>query len=381
MFLFFCALSPMLLISRLIPSLVAEEHPRTKWMDGVRGVAAILVSVNHAPLMLINLVILPKVFYFDIDDTKILSFFGAFGVQIFFCITGLLFARKILSSKPLDWTDFFEKRLRRVVPAYFMAALLALALGAWFAWPSALEPSAVIAALPALFGFGFFPMPVINGIEFYRFLGVAWSLAIEWRFYFVLPVIYIAIKKNRNATFGAILLFAVIDLLLNASSSWVFFITGALCSLFVLKDFTGRVRAVATLVAVLAVVFIFYRAGIKPNYGIEQWLSVSVLFAALTISRPRVFARRTLVAMGTVSYSFYLLHVMTLCFVVGAINFYVVDVGTLSFNNYALMLGGALCLASIVSTISYIFIERRFMHKPMSTKSAALQACVEPAKS
>lgn len=378
-FLFPCVLVPMFFLSRRITVLVPDGHVNTKWIDGLRGIAAASVAMNHAPFMLASMVVMPKVFYVDAAGAAAPMLFGALGVQIFFCITGLLFTGKVLSEKPIDWTDFYRKRVRRVVPAYMVAATIAIFIAVWISWPVSQGASAIIRSLPNVYGFGLLPIPTINGFEFVRLIGVAWTLAIEWHFYFVLPLLYIAAKKNRNVTFGVIILFAIVDLSLTGISTWSFFIPGALCSLIASKTFSRNVRIAAGLVAVAALVLIFYRAGAKTLYGIEQWICVSLLFTALTISRPTILKARTLVAMGSVSYSFYLLHCMVLTVVFGIMQFYFVDVGTLSLVKFSILAGVALSLASIISTVSYIFIEHRYMHKPVTANSAVRAADAHPA--
>lgn len=168
---------------------------------------------------------------------------------MFFFITGLLFAGKRLSEKTVDWCEFNVKRVRRVVHAYVAAVLLAIVIAAWFSWP------------------------IINGFNFSRLLGVTWTLANEWRFYFVLPFIYLAVNKSKKATFTAIIAFAIADLAISGVNSWSFFIPGALCSLIAGKNFGRNVRVIAGVVALAAVVFIYYRSGQK-NYGLEQWFNV-----------------------------------------------------------------------------------------------------------
>lgn len=377
-FLFPCVLVPMFFLSRRMTVLVPDGHVNTKWIDGLRGIAAASVAMNHAPFMLASMVIMPKVFYVDAAGAAAPMLFGALGVQIFFCITGLLFTGKVLSDKPIDWTDFYRKRVRRVVPAYLVAATIAILIAAWISWPISQDASTIIRSLPNVYGFGLLPIPTINGFEFVRLIGVAWTLAIEWHFYFVLPLLYIAAKKNRNITFGLIILFAVVDLSLTGISTWSFFIPGALCSLIASKSFSKNIRIVAGLIALAALIFIFYRAGSKTLYGMEQWICVSVLFTALTISRPAILKARTLVAMGSVSYSFYLLHCMVLTVVFGILQFYIVDVGSLSLVKFAIVAGAALSVASILSTVSYIFIEHRYMHKPVAAHSAVRAGGAQP---
>jgi len=135
LFIFPFVFIPMFFLSRQVTSLVPEGHANTKWIDGLRGVAAACVALNHAPFILDSLMIMPKVFYMAADGASTPILFGALGVQIFFCITGLLFTGKILSDKPIDWTDFYTKRVRRIVPAYLVAVTVAIMVAAWFSWP------------------------------------------------------------------------------------------------------------------------------------------------------------------------------------------------------------------------------------------------------
>lgn len=377
-FLFPCILLPMFFLSKRLPVLVPDGHANTKWIDGLRGVAASSVALNHAPFMLGSLAIMPKVFYVGAEGATAPILFGALGVQIFFCITGLLFTGKILSAQSIDWSDFYKKRMRRVMPAYVMAATAALLVAAWFSWPVTQDTVSILRALPGVYGFGLLPMPVINEFDFSRILGVAWSLGIEWRFYFFLPIIFLAARKNRNVTFAVITVFALFDLAMTGISTWSFFIPGALCSLIASKAFSKNVRLTAGFVALATLVFIFYRAGDKTNYGLEQWLCVSVLFAALTISRPTILTLRTLVAMGSVSYSFYLLHCMVLTIVFGVFNYYWLDIAALSLVGFAVFTGCTLAFASVLATASFVFIEHRYMHKPPASTSLSRPVVAPP---
>jgi len=368
-FFLICVLIPMVVLSKKVTSIIPDGHVQTKWIDGLRGIAAAVVALNHAPYAIGNLAVIPKAFYISPLDDRYPVMFGAIGVQMFFCITGLLFAGKVLSGNPVDWSDFYAKRIRRVVPAYFAAACLAIVIAAWFSWPITQPANDIAALVPNVFAFGLLYMPTINGFSFDRLLGISWTLAVEWRFYFALPIIYLAARKNIKATFLAIIAFSLADLWVSGVSSWSFFIPGAVCSMFARKTFHRNARVIAGAIVVAAIAFIFYRAGSKTNYGLEQWICVFVLFAALTVSKPNILNLKFLVGMGTVSYSFYLFHSMTLFAVLGAVNLYVIDIGYLSVTNYALLAGSTLALATIISTASYLLIEKRFMHNPNGSRT------------
>ena len=95
-----------------------------------------------------------------------------------------------------------------------------------------------------------------------------------------------------------------------------------------------------------------------PDYGLQRWLLMTVFFLSMVMSRPYVLTLKPFVAMGTASYSFYLLHAMIVFVVIGIFNKLVMDVTLLSFNVFIIL---ALALATLVSAVSYLNVERPFM--------------------
>ena len=93
---FFSVIICIYFLSCFIPQLTKDSHANTNWLDGLRGIAAILVALNHVSLVIVNLMYMPKSFYFPLKEAGLFDFLGSIGVQMFFCITGVLFAKKIL---------------------------------------------------------------------------------------------------------------------------------------------------------------------------------------------------------------------------------------------------------------------------------------------
>lgn len=98
-----------------------------------------------------------------------------------------------------------------------------------------------------------------------------------------------------------------------------------------------------------------------PDYGLQRWLLMTVFFLSMVMSRPYVLTLKPFVAMGTASYSFYLLHAMIVFVVIGIFNKLVMDVTLLSFNVFIILACLALALATLVSAVSYLNVERPFM--------------------
>lgn len=358
---FASVLIPMLILPRFIPKLTTDAHEKSRWLDGLRGIAAATVALNHAPLVIINLQLVPKIFIFTQQEFALFRFFGSIGVQIFFCITGMLFANKILFAEKIDWTTFFRKRMHRVVPAYFFACGLALAMASWYSWPITQSLNEITAALPQLLSFGLIPLPKINGFDFGRLLGVNWSLAIEWRFYAMLPIVFILIRDFRTIAVIAIASFAVFDSILTGASSWVFFVSGALCAPIMNRQFGTKFRILGHIgIFVVITIYALYW-GEFPDYGPVRWVLMTALFSSIVIARPWILTSNPVVAMGSVSYSFYLLHCMTLFAVFEACRIYAFDITNIAVRPFTILAGGALALATVLSSVSYLFVERPFM--------------------
>lgn len=366
-FLFLCALAPALMPNRSLIVDSVSVHKNTQWIDGLRGISAVLVSVNHAPFVLLNIGITSSTFYIDNGASDIPRFLGALGVQFFFCITGMLFAKKVFSPKDVDWTEFYKRRIKRVVPAYVFAVLLAIVIAVWFTWPVEQDAMEVITLAPGLFAFGLIPTPNINGFNFDRLLGPVWTLAIEWRFYFGLPIIYLAYRKSARLTLGLVTIFAIIDLRLTGQSSWSFFVIGTWCALLPADGFSRNMQRGALLAAVAAIVFMACRIDERNEYGLEQWLNVFTLYAFITIAKPGTLTARVLTTMGAISYSFYLLHCMVLFLVFAAIDRYVTDLGSMPVEGVMIIAGATLALSTVLASVSYSEIESRFMHRNFYT--------------
>ena len=359
---FFSVILPMLILPRIVPQITTDAHPESRWLDGLRGIASAIVALNHAPLVIINLQVTPKVFGYKGKALELFNFTGSIGVQIFFCITGMLFARKILMSEQIDWTDFFRKRMRRIVPAYFFACSVALSIAAWYSWPVTQPLTKILASIPSVLSFGLMPLPTINGFDFGRLLGVNWTLAIEWRYYLTLPLVFVLIRDHRHLAIAFLVLFAILDSTITGSSSWVYFVSGAICAPMMKRQFSDKTRAwgLATLFSTMLLYALFWRK--FPNYGYERWLLMTVLFASIVVVRPGVLSKRPIVAMGTVSYSFYLLHCLVLFFIFEFARIHLFDVSNMDVLSFTMMTGGTLAIATILSTATYVFIERPFMY-------------------
>jgi peptidoglycan/LPS O-acetylase OafA/YrhL len=134
-----------------------------------------------------------------------LSRFGWMGVDLFFVLSGFLIGGQVFASiasdRKFSFGDFYVRRAFRILPAYF-AVLLLYALWPAFSEAPGMEP---------LWKFLTFTMNL--SIDYGRNSGFshAWSLCVEEHFYWLFPVLAVALLK-RPATWKFGLLCAVVVL-------------------------------------------------------------------------------------------------------------------------------------------------------------------------
>ncbi len=180
----------------LPPTSGSEIHA----LDGVRAIATLCIVIFHT-LLYLRVEYLP-----GSQAIGNVWYYLAMGVQLFFVLSGFLlfrpYARALLTGTELPgWARFYQRRALRILPVYWVA-LTVMLLTQWQRagkplWANALSHFALI--------HDSFP-------RFNRDLdGPFWSLAVEFQFYLLLPVIAAGIARvvgrTRSATrlFGALL--------------------------------------------------------------------------------------------------------------------------------------------------------------------------------
>jgi peptidoglycan/LPS O-acetylase OafA/YrhL len=160
----------------------AKVHtlPHFRELDGLRGIAALLVFFHH----LCNATIPPANWTPAILELRSLFEFGAAGVDIFFVLSGFLITSLLIRdrTRPAYYRDFYWKRILRIVPVYILCLL-----GALFFIPH----SGAYVLLSALFIVNFANVIHIQSS------GPFWSLAIEEQFYLLWPTV---VRRRSVAT-------------------------------------------------------------------------------------------------------------------------------------------------------------------------------------
>jgi peptidoglycan/LPS O-acetylase OafA/YrhL len=137
-------------------------------------------------------------------------FNGLFAVRCFFVVSGYLITLSYLRSKNLE--NFFVKRLKRIYPPILIVAIFALFFGIlrcsgerWF-----------------ISIFNFLTFQNLKRPEVYNFETFSnppfWTLAIEFQFYLLLPLILFFWKKNKKAGYFSLAILYLLPCLLKVSS-------------------------------------------------------------------------------------------------------------------------------------------------------------------
>jgi peptidoglycan/LPS O-acetylase OafA/YrhL len=174
-------------------------------IDGLRAVAVILVVFFHL---------------------NVPGFAGGFiGVDIFFVISGFLITaviRRDLEAGEFSLAAFYERRVRRILPALFALIAATFVLSILLFLPDALAGFGRSAMTTALF---------ISNVQFWResgYFGTAatlkpllhtWSLAVEEQFYLAFPLLLLLLRKWRRTTL--LLLLATLAILSFFLSVWL----------------------------------------------------------------------------------------------------------------------------------------------------------------
>lgn len=340
---------------RALPHII-NETSRIGYIDGLRGIAAVLVVCAHSWRVSYSESFERHWFYETLNFDHRL---GAIGVQLFFCITGYLFITKLINNKNQDWSKFFIARLKRLAPAYFVAITILITITYHNADVFGFDE---LVNSFRLYAFGLLgtelSVPGFNGTELFSIL---WSLPYEWKFYFMMPVIAACMYSRLTTNLAIMLAFLCfsITIYLEGGSFSALFLTGAVAA-YLDKKVSISNLFIRYIIFIVSIATLVYTTSLDiNNYGITRILSSSFLFISVILCKPSILKLSTLRFMGEISYSLYLLHII--CYFIFANLFdlhFSTEVMVLYIFTYSLF-------TCIICTMSFKYIEYPFIKKPI----------------
>jgi peptidoglycan/LPS O-acetylase OafA/YrhL len=352
----------------------APWAPRYELLDGLRGLAALAVVLQHVGAANV----------------------GHFAVMVFFVISGYCITASAESCRRngRGFRDFMSRRVKRIYPPYLLAiTFFALTRAVRAAadhnndfkrpvldWVQNLTLTQWVSDL-------FHPVhwPVQNPT---LFVPAFWSLNYEEQFYLVMGIILLAAISLRVPMIISVLFLGAIGLIWNWSipgnwicglfiEYWAHFALGS-CLYFVLCQYTNlrHRRFFIALILFLGLAWVVRVIPPTVNTLDDLRAMIELIFlAAVTLAlfflRPlsqRISTSllwRPIAALGTVSYSLYLVHQFNL-HIVASIAHHLVPAG----SPQALPLIVIVSLHVLLASVFWYFCERPFLRrKPESRQS------------
>lgn len=306
---------------------------RLEFLDGVRGLAALYVVCYHILAL-----------YHDALSIRVQAFlsplwFGHYAVDVFIVVSGFSLMLPVVRTGGIlkgGTFRFYQKRARRISPPYYIALALSLAvaLSLHLSGFSSVTRLGVVSHLLLLQDVWFSTWRQINP--------PLWSVAVEWRIYFIFPLlVWMAGRFGMLA--AAAIMFAVslllvfaflrlpplshLDSQLNGISPqflglFVLGASGASVSLLPAMALRRAKLALAAGTAFLLVAVVVFsqrwslgdpRALPRLDYLVGVWAMALLVYLSVQDGALRHwFASRELVKIGAFAYSLYLTHAVVL---------------------------------------------------------------------
>ncbi|MDG2045645.1 MAG: acyltransferase family protein [Halioglobus sp.] len=296
-------------------------------IDGLRAVAVLAVLFNHAGFQLVS---------------------GGFvGVDIFFVISGYLITKILYSevtANSFSVMSFYQRRIRRILPAFYLVSIVTLTAGAVLLLPVEFEELVSSFIASSFFFANVFFMEVTRSYfsaEAHEmpFLHM-WSLSVEEQFYFVWPLLLLILTKHLPlkallAVVASLIVisFGVAEIWLPTSPKIAYYsivsragelLLGAILAIFLSSSTTTitPIRAHAASIAGLLLICgsIFFIDETTQFPGLHAlWPCLGALLLIWAGVYPnsigaKLLSIRPMVFVGLISYSLYLWHWPMLAF-------------------------------------------------------------------
>ena len=306
------------------PADAAARRARLAGLDGIRGLAALYVVINH--------VFLRAFPGYPVDHAPFWAgwlIYGRFAVVVFIVLSGFSLA---LSPARHGWrldamTAFVQRRARRILPPYWAALAFSLAV-AWLIVP---QPGNGVPDVKSV---------LVNGLLVQNIVGAHspnaafWSMAVEAQLYIALPLLLLMVRRSSGAVMLVTVAIVVAALgifgphvprldtfvIQSPPDFAALFAVGVLAAGIVGADSAQRSwpwpwLALAAGVPVLATVWLQGSVWTADHlYWVDLALgpAIACLLVGLATSRPapllRVLDARPIRSLGSFSYSLYLTH-------------------------------------------------------------------------
>ncbi len=295
-----------------------------KELDGLRALAVFVVIIYHANLLVGGVQLFPG---------------GFFGVDIFFVLSGYLITsiiRNSLATDTFSLADFYWRRAKRIVPALLLVLVSTSLIAYKVLLPSDLVEYAQSLKHALYFGSNHFfynEDSYVAAASIYKPLLHTWSLAVEWQFYVVFPIlVWLISRQSIVSLFNCLLVLSVgsfvyAQWMVSVNPDYAFYLLptrawelllGGLVT-FIDRDRVKKrisskwidVILAASIGILIGSVSLLDHHIAHPSYLTLLPVLSTCLFITLSDEDSqlgKVFCLKPIVFIGTISYSLYLWH-------------------------------------------------------------------------
>lgn len=342
-------------------------------IDGLRAVAVISVILYHAKITISGFTL----------------FSGGFiGVDIFFVISGYLISsiifKELITTGNFSFKNFYERRIRRILPALLFVMLVSLILGTILLLPNNFVDFSKSLLYSLIFNSNFYFW--YSGQEYGAPEGLlkpllhTWTLSVEEQFYIFFPIIVLIIFKFfKKYLFDFLFLGFVLSLFLSTwgnnnhpelnfyilpTRGWELLAGSILAYHEIKSDNQKKISVINSILNGLGFLFIGYSIFFFDNellhpsyYTLLPIVGVSLIiyFSRDNQLTTKILSSKLFVSIGLISYSLYLWHYPIYAFVR--------NTGFVIDNFFHILI---LVVIIILSFLTYLFIEkpaRNFKYK------------------
>ena len=262
---------------------------------------------------------------------------GFLGVDVFFVISGFLITSNIIKRQfngEFSLLNFYDKRARRILPPLILTLLTTLILSFLFMLPYDLKNFGQ-SLVATSFGANNVLLYLTSGYwslaaEF-KPLYHTWSLGIEEQYYFIIPIVFIALFKREKILVSSLVILFLISFfsslfIENKEFNFLIILTrfwelcaGSLLALY-MKDNAITKSSLLSLLGLALILFSY----LNPNYLSNNQAIINltpvlgtVMIIAFTKENSFIYntlSKKPIMMIGLSSYSIYLLHQPILSF-------------------------------------------------------------------